>query len=184
MSKKIMAFGASSSRNSINKKFASYAVNQLGSSSFQILDLNDFEMPIYSIDREKEDGIPALAHEFKSQIMDADGIVISFAEHNGSYSTAFKNIFDWISRIEGNTWTDKPMLLLSTSPGGRGGKLVLATAVNSFPHNGASAVVSFSLPSFFKNFSEESGITDPELSSAFASKLERFQEIFQLMSNA
>ena len=181
MSKKIIAFGASSSINSINKKFASYAVNQLADTAFQILDLNDFEMPIYSIDREKENGIPALAQEFKRLINEVDGIVISFAEHNGSYATAFKNIFDWISRLEGSTWADKPMLLLATSPGGRGGKLVLATAVKSFPHSGASSIVSFSLPSFFKNYSEESGILDPDLSKSFAGKLEEFQEIFQLV---
>ena len=85
------------------------------------IDLNDFEMPIFSIDKEKNTGIPNQAHTFKEKIRNAEGIIISFAEHNGSYSVAFKNIFDWASRIEKSMWLNKPMFLLATSPGGRGG---------------------------------------------------------------
>ncbi|MEO0877483.1 MAG: NAD(P)H-dependent oxidoreductase, partial [Bacteroidota bacterium] len=65
MKKKILAFGASNSRNSINKQLASYAAGQLTDATITLLDLNDFEMPIYSIDREKESGIPQLAEQFK-----------------------------------------------------------------------------------------------------------------------
>tara|TARA_B110000459_G_scaffold49667_1_gene55508 strand:- start:1529 stop:1678 length:150 start_codon:yes stop_codon:yes gene_type:complete len=48
--KKIVAFGASSSVNSINKQFASFVANKISNSELIILDLNDFEMPIYSED--------------------------------------------------------------------------------------------------------------------------------------
>jgi NAD(P)H-dependent FMN reductase len=94
MTKKIIAFGASSSKNSINQKLANFAANEISNANVKLLDLNDFEMPIFSIDRELESGIPALAYEFKKQVKDVDGIVISFAEHNGAYSAAFKNAFD------------------------------------------------------------------------------------------
>ena len=93
--KKILAFGASNSRNSINKQLVTYAAGQLTDVEVLLLDLNDFEMPIYSIDREKESGIPELAQQFKQHILDADGILISFAEHNGAYTAAFKNVMDW-----------------------------------------------------------------------------------------
>lgn len=66
MSNKILAFGASNSINSLNKKLAVYAANQIEEAEITILDLNDFEMPIYNIDREKESGIPDLAAQFKS----------------------------------------------------------------------------------------------------------------------
>ena len=94
MTKKILAFGASNSRNSINKQLANYAAQQLTNATITLLDLNDFEMPIYSIDREKESGIPKLAEEFKQHVLDADGIIISLAEHNGAYTAAFKNVMD------------------------------------------------------------------------------------------
>ena len=44
--KKIIAFGASSSKASINKQVAAYAANQLKNAMVEVLDLNDFEMPI------------------------------------------------------------------------------------------------------------------------------------------
>ena len=98
--KKIVAFGASSSKKSINKQFASYAASLISDADSIIIDLNDFEMPIYSIDYENDKGIPEKAFKFKEIIKSADGIIISFAEHNSVYTAAFKNIFDWISRIE------------------------------------------------------------------------------------
>jgi chromate reductase, NAD(P)H dehydrogenase (quinone) len=163
--KKILAFGASSSKTSINKQLAIYAANLFSNATVEILDLNDYEMPIYSVDREKENGIPALAQEFYSKIGSADLIVLSLAEHNGAYSSAFKNILDWASRINAKTFQQKPMLLLATSPGPRGGSTVLEIAKNRFPFQGADLKGSFSLPNFNDNFDLETGITNPELKS-------------------
>ena len=161
--KKIIAFGASSSKASINKQLATYAANQFKNATVEVLDLNDFEMPIYSVDKEKDNGIPQLAQDFYAKLGTADVIVISFAEHNGAYSAAFKNIFDWTSRINAKTFQEKPMLLLSTSPGPRGGSSVLEIAKNRFPFQGAVVKGSFSLPSFNDNFDAEKGITNEDL---------------------
>ena len=75
-------------------------MNLFSDVSIEFIRLNDFEMPIFSIDRERKQGIPAETHRFKALIRKADGILISFAEHNDSYTVAFKNILDWSSRIE------------------------------------------------------------------------------------
>ena len=174
MRKKVIAFGASNSRQSINKKLATYAANKIANADVNIVDLNDYEMPIYSIDREKESGIPQLAHAFTAAVSQADGIVVSFAEHNGSYTAAFKNIYDWISRISQDIWKNKPMLLLATSPGGRGAKSVLEQAENIFRRINKNTIVSFSLPSFSQNFSEDQGITDTELEKSFNLQLNSF----------
>jgi len=161
--KKIIAFGASSSKNSINKQLAVYAANLFSNATVELLDLNDYEMPIYSVDKEKENGIPTLAHQFYDKIGSADLIVLSLAEHNGAYSSAFKNILDWASRINNKTFQQKPMLLLATSPGARGGSTVLEIAKNRFPFQGADLKASFSLPNFNENFDLVKGITNPEL---------------------
>lgn len=174
MSKNILAFGASNSRNSINKKLAQYAASQIDNAEINLVDLNDFEMPIFGLDLEQENGIPKQAHEFKEYINKSDGIIISFAEHNGNYTTAFKNIFDWVSRIESSVWKNKPMFLMGTSPGGRGAKTVLGIALKEFPFRGGNVVASFSLPSFKANFSEEHGITDDDLSKTFVDQLNLF----------
>lgn len=174
MSKTIIAFGASNSKKSINKQLANFAAQQILDAEVILLDLNDFEMPLYGIDREIESGIPQLAHDFKAQLKKADGFIISFAEHNGAYSVAFKNIFDWISRIESDIWSNKPMFLLATSPGGRGGKTVLDIAVNKFKYMTQNTIASFSLPSFQQNFSRENGIADADLTTSFKEQLSIF----------
>jgi chromate reductase, NAD(P)H dehydrogenase (quinone) len=119
------------------------------------LDLNDFQMPIFSVDVEEEIGKHALAQAFLDKIATADILVVSMAENNGNYSAAFKNVFDWCSRISGNVFQEKPMLLMATSPGGRGGATVLDIAKNAFPRYGAVIKGIFSLPSFNDNFDVE-----------------------------
>ena len=171
MTKTILALGASSSKASINKQFATYTAQQIEGAEIKILDLNDFEMPIYCIDREKEDGVPALAQQFKEHIQASDGIVISFAEHNGAYTAAYKNIYDWVSRIEKDVWLQKPMFLLATSPGGRGGQTVLGLALDSYARSNKNTIAHFSLPSFRSNFSPDQGIIEAELAVAFREQL-------------
>jgi NAD(P)H-dependent FMN reductase len=162
MKKKLLAFGASNSSDSINKQLAAYASKQFKDVTVDLLDLNDYEMPIYSKDREKKDGFPQLAQDFYKKIGDADFILISFAENNGNYTTAFKNILDWTSRINNKTFQGKPMLLLATSPGARGGSTVLDIAVKRMPFQGGIVKGSFSLPSFYENFDTKKGIISNE----------------------
>jgi chromate reductase len=164
MTKKLLAFGASNSSDSINRQLAKYAASLFKNTEVDLLDLNDYEMPIYSKDREKNDGFPQLAQDFYKKIGDSDFVLISFAENNGNYSTAFKNILDWTSRINSKTFQEKPMLLLATSPGARGGGTVLDIAVKRMPFQGGIVKGSFSLPSFNENFDREKGmISNPEL---------------------
>ncbi|MCZ4696383.1 NAD(P)H-dependent oxidoreductase [Ancylomarina euxinus] len=177
MKKKIISLGASNSTKSINRTLAHYASKELKNVDFELLDLNDYEMPIYSADREAESGIPELAHQFKALILEADGILISFAEHNGAYSAAYKNIYDWVSRIESDVWGNKPMLLMATSPGSYGGKSVLAMATARYERANKKPILNFSLPSFYENFSNEEGIKDSSLREEFYTELKRFQEV-------
>ena len=151
--KKILAFAGSTSSTSINKKLATFAAENLENTAFDIIDLRDFEMPMYSEDEEKN-GFSENAKKFSSLLDTYDGFILSLAEHNGSYAAAFKNIFDWSTRVENNFFRDKPLLLMATSPGRRGGQTVLETGVQSFSRMGAKKIVFFSLPRFFDNFKE------------------------------
>ena len=103
---------------------------------------------------EEKNGFPAQLLELSEYMKNFDGYVVSLAEHNGSYAAAFKSILDWLSRINREIFNNKPVLLLATSPGGRGGVSVLGAASDYFPHAGASEVVTFSLPYFYDNFQE------------------------------
>lgn len=174
--KRIIAFAGSNSKNSINKQLVGYTAQQLQSVTTEVLDLNDYELPIYGIDHEREHGIPENAQRFLDEIKSSDGMILSLAEHNGAYSTAFKNLFDWMSRIDGKLWSDKPMFLIATSPGGRGGASVLEIAKSRFPHMGGNIVAEFSLPSFGQNFSD-AGITDAALRKTFENSVAAFERV-------
>ncbi|MBD1582183.1 NADPH-dependent FMN reductase [Pseudoalteromonas sp. S16_S37] len=154
---KVLAFAASSSRQSINKQLAQYTASLVEGAEVELIDLNDFEMPIYSSDRENETGIPVQAQQFYNKITEADAIVVSFAEHNGTYTAAYKNIFDWASRISQKVYQNKPMVLLATSPGPGGAKSVLASATGSAPFFAMDVKASVSVPSFYDVFDSEKG---------------------------
>ncbi|MGK0185268.1 MAG: chromate reductase [Verrucomicrobiales bacterium] len=168
---KILAFGASTSSTSINRKLANYVAGQVPDSEVTDLDLRSYILPIYSSDEEELNGIPKDAQAFLDTIRAHDVIVVSLAEHNGSYAAAFKNLYDWTSRIEQKLWSEKPMLLLATSPGGRGGATVLEAAKATFPRMGADLRATFSLPSFYDHFSDADGITDAGLRDALSEAL-------------
>ncbi|PCE65280.1 NADPH-dependent FMN reductase [Salinivibrio sp. YCSC6] len=155
---KVLAFGATNSRHSINKQLAHYVAKQIPNADISLLDLNDFEMPIYSEDRENEQGIPAQAQAFFHAIGEADLIVVAFAEHNGSYTAAYKNLFDWASRIDGKVFQHKPVIMLATSPGPSGAQSVLTSAQHSAPYFAAEVKGTLSLPSFHQHFDPTSGL--------------------------
>ena len=102
--KKVIALAGSNSKTSINKQLATYASSLIDNVEVEVLDLNDFSVPIYGIDAENENGIPEKANELSSLIENTDAVVLSLAEHNGSYAAVFKNIFDWKSRINPKVW--------------------------------------------------------------------------------
>jgi len=154
---KIIAFAATSSRKSINKQLASHAASLVENAQVEVLDINDYEMPLFSEDREAELGKPQLAQDFIDKIASADALVIGFAEHNGSYTAAFKNLFDWSSRTLQKVYQNKPLVLLSTSPGPGGAATVLAAAVNSAPYFAGVVKAHLSVPSFYDNFDSEKG---------------------------
>lgn len=162
--KKILAFAGSTSSTSINKQLVSYAASLLEETSFEVIDIRDYRAPLYSIDDE-QNGFPENMVQLSEKLKTYDGYIVSLAEHNGSYAAAFKNTFDWLSRIDRVIFNKKPMLLMATSPGGRGGASVLASANASFPHMGTDVVANFSLPDFFDNF-KEGEIVDSELNQA------------------
>ena len=173
--KQIIAFAGSDSKTSINKQLAAYSASLVEGAEVTVLDLNDFELPVYSMNLELSDGIPDNAQKFLDTIKSSDGIVLSLAEHNGTYASVFKNLFDWMSRIDGKLWSDKPMLLMATSPGSRGGATGLDIAKERFGFMGGNIVGTFSLPSFGDNFSDGK-VTNQELLNQLLEEVNQLSE--------
>ena len=174
MPKSVIAFAASSSSRSINKRLVTWACRFVDDAEVEILDLNDYELPLFSVDREDELGQPERARAFLRKITGSDGIIISFAEHNGAYSSAYKNLYDWVSRIQPKVYRDKPMVLLSTSPGGRGAKSVMELALSQIPRFGGDIRASVSVPSFEENFDTDKGeISNPAIAMQIEEAVEK-----------
>jgi chromate reductase len=174
---KILAFAASNSKHSINKQLVGYATRLLEERTdldvtVEPIHLEDYEMPIYSIDRQNEGGIPQAAHDFLDRIERADALLISFAEHNGNYTAAYKNLFDWTSRIDVRVYQDKPTVMLSTSPGPNGGGNALRMAIGSAPFFGNDVTASLAVPSYHQNFDTATQtITNPDLDAELRAAL-------------
>lgn len=161
---KVLTFAATNSRKSINKQLVKYAATKLTNAEIDYVEINDFDLPIYNIDLEEQYGIPKCAHAFQARIEQADVILVSFAEHNGNFTVAFKNLFDWMSRIGRNVYRDKPIVMLATSPGPGGGNTVLKLAEAAAPFFSGKVVGSLSIPSFFDNFDVDRGeLTNSDL---------------------
>jgi NAD(P)H-dependent FMN reductase len=174
---KIGSFTGSNSSTSINKKLVLYTATLFDQQPVAYLALTDYKLPIYSEDLEREQGFSDTLKNLKNKIAQYDALLISVNEHNGSISAFFKNTLDWLSRLEYKFLQDKKVLLLSTSPGGRGAASALAYAKDILPRYGADIVESFSLPAFQDNFStEKNTITNPTLEKELLDKITAFKQ--------
>lgn len=157
----ILAFSTSTSRNSINAALvritAARLQGHLPAARIRFIDLMDYEMPIYSIDRQNDGGIPTPAQTLYEQIGAADALLIGYAEHNGNYTAAWKNIFDWVSRIDREVFQGKPMVITATSPGPGGGGNVLNLAKGSAPFWGAQILGAISVPKWGEAYDPAAG---------------------------
>ncbi|RMB63969.1 NADPH-dependent oxidoreductase [Dokdonia sinensis] len=162
--KRVLAFAGSNSSSSINVQLANYVLNHCSGADKKMLLLTDYNLPMYNIDIEQSSGIPIDINLLKAEISRADGVIIAVNEHNGMVSAFFKNIIDWLSRADRNFLEDKKVLLISTSPGARGGSSALEYTEKTLPRFGANVVERFSFPSFQQHFNVDAQeITDPLL---------------------
>lgn len=161
--KKIILFAGSNSSKSINQQLIRYTATLIDGQSAEVIDLRDYDTPIYSSDIESESGIPDSITAFKSLIEGADAFVISLAEHNGNTTAFFKNMMDWLSRAEMKAFGGKPVLLMSSSPGKGGAQSALASGKKALGYMAANIEYTYSLGGFYDKFDSASLIlTDAE----------------------
>ncbi|MEM6705676.1 MAG: NAD(P)H-dependent oxidoreductase [Acidobacteriota bacterium] len=130
---RLVALAGSARRDSLNKTLARWAgrfAESLGA-QVTVVDLANFEVPLYNGDLEQDSGIPENASQLRGILQGADGLIIASPEYNGSLTPLLKNVIDWTSRPEGDTpglaaWRGKTAAILAASPGGLGGLRGLA----------------------------------------------------------
>lgn len=170
----LLAFAGSNSSRSINFQLVKYTFASIVEKEVRLLDMAEIILPVFSEDLEKDEGYPPILSKLLESIRQADGLILSVNEHNSNPSAFFKNVLDWLSRMDKNFLSGTRVLLMSTSRGRRGGSASLEVIKALLPRFGGEVVACFSLPSFNHNFIEADGITDKELANAHKIALELF----------
>lgn len=116
---KILLFAGSLRKDSFNKKLLSCVAQSLQPQhQAEVLDLQTLNIPVYDGDIETEHGIPQGVLHMAKALSEANAVIISTPEYNGSISSPLKNILDWTSRVRPtHPWMKKPVLLLGASTG-------------------------------------------------------------------
>lgn len=159
----ILALAGSNSSTSVNYKLVKHTASIIQDHEIQLLDMAKYPFPMYSEDEEKQNGFSNSLVELKNDFQKTNAVVLSVNEHNSNPSAYFKNVLDWLSRLDRIFLQDTKVLLMSCSPGKRGGIGALGVVQNMLPRFGAEIVSTFSLPSFYQNFDAEKGIVDEVL---------------------
>lgn len=128
-SPQLVAFSGSTRKGSFNSAILRYAANAANGAGAEVdlVDLRDFELPLFNQDLEAESGLPEAARELKAKFLRADGFILASPEYNSAFSALMKNTIDWCSRAESDdeaplaAYAGKSALLLSASPGALGG---------------------------------------------------------------
>lgn len=125
---KILAFAGSARRDSFNKKVlaAAAAAARAAGAEVTVVDLRDFEMPLYDADLEREKGLPDGAKRFRELLKSHDALLVACPEYNSSITPLLKNTIDWATRVEGakaslDGFQGKVAGLVAASPGALGG---------------------------------------------------------------
>ena len=170
----ILAFAGSNSSKSVNYRLVRYTASLVEGHRVELLNLANYPFPMYSEDYEKEKGFSNSLMELRDDIKNSKGLIISVNEHNGSPSAYFKNLIDWLSRLERKFLEGKKVMLMSASPGGRGAIGALEVVEKLLPRFGAEVVSTFSLASFHQNFDSKVGLNDPDLATKHKESLNLF----------
>jgi chromate reductase len=131
---KILAFAGSLRQESLNKKVVKIAAEgaRAAGAEVTVVDLRDFDMPIYDVDRHEKEGFPPGAVKFQDLMLEHTGLLICSPEYNGSMPGGMKNIIDWVSRKRDPeqkmyaAFEGKVAGIMSASPGSFGGLRCLA----------------------------------------------------------
>ena len=124
---RILVFAGSARSASLNKRLAAAAARAVQAAGAQatLLDLRDFELPLYDGDLEQL-GLPPKLAELKALFKQHHGLLLACPEYNGSITPLLKNTLDWVSRPDPGEkplecYEGKVAGLLAASPGALGG---------------------------------------------------------------
>ena len=104
---------------STNRKLMHVAAERFGPARLVV---GDLRLPLYDGDLESAEGIPAPVSRLAEAIRGADAVIIACPEYNKGIPGVMKNALDWVSRVKGGVWRDKPVAIMAAAAGRAGGE--------------------------------------------------------------
>jgi len=123
----ILGVCGSARANSFNQVVLDHALKHAESlgARVQMVEMKGDTFPNFCEDLETRDGRPVALNDIRALCVEADGYIMASPEYNGGPTGILKNFIDWVSRpsedVPGNPFREKPVGLLSASPGRLGG---------------------------------------------------------------
>lgn len=174
---KILCFAGSLRKESFNKKYVGVAatiLKQMKDLEVKVVHIAQYNLPVFNQDIQDE-GFPKGVLELANEIKQADAIVISSPEYNGSISSPLKNVIDWCSRDPINAWPGKHICLLAASPGALGGVRALWHGRQPFEVLGCHVFPDMlGLPKAHEAFDESGSLKDKAGQERLAKLLTKF----------
>jgi len=178
---KVLVFAGSARSGSFNKKLAAYGAKALTAAGADVtlIDLADYPAAIYNGDYEDATGMPGSMRELKTLIASHDAVMISTPEYNGCVPPLLVNVLSWTSRPDGDkpnapVFRNKPVAIMATSPGGRGGIRVIPRLRDCLAEVGAMVIPGFAtVAGAAKAFDEDGALIGEHEANAVTDLAER-----------
>ena len=164
----ILIFAGSARQGAFSKQLAAAATTLVAGEGGQptLIDLADFEVPLYNADIETTSGIPQPVIDFRRLVASHDGVMIATPEYNGFVTPLLLNMLCWASRPSpsddfGAVFQGRPVGLMASSPGRLGGVRVVPRLRDVVAELGMVAVPGFvTVPAAASAFTEQGRLVD------------------------
>ena len=164
----ILVFAGSARRGAFSKQLAAAATTSLTEWGAKptLIDLADYDTPIYHGDFEDSLGIPQCVLDFRRLVASHHGLAIVTPEYNGFVTPLLLNMFCWASRPSpgddfGAVFQGKPVALMASSPGRLGGVRVIPRLRDAVAELGMVPVPGFvTLPNAANAFNDDGRLAE------------------------
>ena len=177
----ILIFAGSARQGAFSKQLAAAATTLVADDGCKptLIDLADFDVPLYNADIETATGIPQPVIDFRRLVASHDGMIIATPEYNGFVTPLLLNMLCWASRPSpsddfGTVFQGRPAALVASSPGRLGGVRVIPRLRDMIAELGMVPVPGFvTVPTAALAFTEQGRLVDRKTEDDLISLIRR-----------
>ncbi len=177
----ILIFAGSARQDAFSKQLAVAATTLVAGEGGKptLIDLADFEVPLYNADLETATGIPQPVIDFRRLVASHAGMIIATPEYNGFVTPLLLNMLCWAPRPLpshdfGAVFQGRPVALMASSPGRLGGVRVIPRLRDVVAELGMIPVPGFlTVPAAGSAFTEQGRFVDRQTEDEIVSLVRR-----------